>query len=140
MACIRYKPVRSLTTTGANIFACDDYRDLCFKMSTPNMQLEQQKNEQKTMSGRPCIDKEKEDCLVVTITAINLHTKDKPCWIEFIRSTGCGEEVLVPRSLMPCLASMGVSERAVITGTPTMNIISRKLFQVSFKLRFWEWI
>lgn len=140
MACIRYKPTRSLTVSGAGIFACDDYRDLCFKMTTPQFEIEQQKNEEKAMSGRPCIDKEKEDCLVATITAVNLHTKDKPIWLEFIRSTGCGEVVLVPKTLMPCMAAMGVGERAVVTGTPQIRLVSRRIFAASFKLRFWEWL
>lgn len=140
MACIQYKPKRSLTTSGAQIYACDDYRDLCFKMTVPQFTLDQDKSEEKALSGRPCIDKTKEDCMTVQITAVNLHIKEKPVWIEFIRSVGCGEEVIVPHNLMPCIAAAGLTERAVVTGTPVIRLQTRRLFSVQFTLRFWEWL
>ena len=136
MPCLLYEPTQGLTTIGAQLFADCLQRELCFKMGAPKFELEQRKTEEKTMSGRPCITKDGEDCLVVTLNAIQQHVKDKPQWIEFIRSTGCGEEVTVNK--MFCLAPWRVEPIAVIRGTPSITNETRKNFDVSFQLLFWR--
>lgn len=135
MPCIQYAPTRSLTIEGARLFGACLNRQLCFKMSTPSFSLESDKQEEKTMSGRPCITKSKADCLVVGVTAIQQHIKDKPQWIEFMRSTNCGEEITVQN--MYCLEPWRVLPQAIIRGTPSMTNETRKNFDVSFNLLFW---
>ena len=139
MACILYKPTDGLTVQGANAFACDLYRELAFKMNAPDYELKVEKREEETKSGRPCVTTGGK-CLIVTLNAVNLHVKDKPQWIEFIRSTACGEEVRIPRNKMPCIDMWRVSERAILYGTPPKIVPkTRKIFTVSgIKLKFWE--
>lgn len=137
MPCIHYVPKLGVIASHANNFVAESQVKCCFSLSeAPVIRYDTQKDEQLTWSGRPCITTLREN-LYMSLVSAPILTKDKPKWVEFMRSTKCGETLRVEPKTLP-INCWRVNGECVVSGVPQMNIIDKFYFSMSFTLLFWD--
>lgn len=136
MACLLYVPKRAIIPAHQSQFSSGSQVELFFDLEDYNIKPQKVKNITRALDGRPCVTGGART-LDVTVSTLSIPKKFLPQWVEFQRSTDCGEEVEIKQ--LPCLSIWRVKGNAIITGdvnfsTPPGN----KVFKASFTLTFWE--
>lgn len=139
MPCIHYVPSKGVTPVNANAYLTRSQVELCFKIVDVDFKPLFNKTEEESESGRPCVTGTSE-LLEVTFTTAQMSRKLEPQWIEFMRSTGCGQQITISAADFPQLGAWGVSSNAIVTGQFNFRKESRSRFSVTFTVRFWEFV
>ena len=135
MPCLYYVPTKGVVAEHASQFVGESEVQLCFSMAeAPDLNYDDERNEERAWSGRPCTTFIREN-LELTIITAPISVKEKAKWVEFIRSTRC-ETLRIDTKSLP-VNCWSVNEECAITGTPSISTINKLYFSVSFTLLFW---
>lgn len=137
MPCIYYIPTKGVIAEHASLFVGEAEADLCFSLSeAPNTTYDVKKSEELTWSGRPCITSYQE-VIFMDLNSAPIKMKEKPKFVEFIRSTSCGEPIRVDVKTLP-INCWNVRDEAIVWGVPSTTEIDKLYFSISMTLLFWD--
>lgn len=137
MPCVYYVPTKSVVADHGLDFVNETEVQLCFRLSTaPTLDHNAEKNVEFSMSGRPCITGGLGESLRMSMTSSPMKVREKPKWVEFMRSTSCGESVRIDPKSLP-IDCFGV-QNGIIDGTFTLTMINKFYFTVAFTMMFWD--
>lgn len=133
---ILYVPKHSVIPEHVRSFFNREYVPIDFQIDTPTPRYRVERNIERSLSGRPCIFKEKSR-FTLGVTAKNIKEKDKKRWIEFVYSTSCGEVVLINSKTLPSSCWVQSNE-AIITTVPQIDLVNKHIFDLSFEIEWWN--
>lgn len=137
MPCIYFVPTEGVLAKHSNQFIGEREVDICFPLGeAPEISYDVEKSEQIAWNGRPCVTKTRENMRMSLISA-PMKMTEKPYWVEFVRSTSCGETLRIDTKTLP-INCWNVNEQCIVTGTPSIEVIDKIYFSVSFTLLFWN--